>query len=408
MNRLFAAAIGLSLLSAVPARADWITSWTAAPLPPNPGPGAFATPSWTNRTIRQTLRLSAGGTALRVRLTNAFGAAPLKVGAARIALLDDSGKEIPGSAHILRFGGAGGVTIPRGAPMVSDAVNLKLPALARVSLDLYFPEATGLCTCHQAGLDTVLVSPEGDFTGKEFAPEAKIQSRPFIAGVEVDAAKGAATVAVLGDSISDGIGSTSGANRRWPDFLAARLAARKGTVWGVANQGISGNRVLNDGAGEAAVTRLDRDILAMPGVKAMIVFEGVNDLGVGFGPQRPAPAGASARPAPPSITAKDVINGYRQIITRAHARAIKIYGATIAPYKGAGYWSDRGEAARQEINRFIRTSKEFDAVLDFDAVIRDPHDPESMRADYHSGDHLHGNDAGYKATAASIDLKLFR
>jgi len=409
MNRLFAAAIGLPLLvSAVPAQADWITTWTAAPLPPNPGPGPSATPGWTNRTIRQTLRLSAGGTALRVRLTNAFGGAPLKVGAARIALLDDSGKEVPGSAHMLRFGGAGGVTIPRGAPMVSDAVKLDVPALARVSLDLYFPDATGPCTCHQAGLDTGLVSPEGDFSGMEFTPEAKIQSRPFIAGVEVDAAKGAATVAVIGDSISDGIGSTSGANRRWPDFLAARLAARKGTIWGVANQGISGNRVINDGAGEAAVTRLDRDVLAMPGVKAIIVFEGVNDLGVAFGPPRPGPAGAPPRPAATPITAQDVINGYRQIITRAHAKGIKVYGATIAPYKGAGYWSESGEAARQEINGFIRTSKAFDAVLDFDKVIRDPQDPASMRADYHMGDHLHGNDAGYKAAGNSIDLKLFR
>jgi lysophospholipase L1-like esterase len=408
MKRLLAAAIGLPLiLSAIPAQADWVTSWTAAPLPPTPGTGQFATPSWTNRTIRQTLKLSAGGSALRVRLTNAFGAGPLKIGAARVALLDDSGKEVPGSAHMLTFAGADSASIAKGAPLISDTIKMAVPALARISLDLYLPEATGPCTCHQTGLDTGLVSPEGNFVGKPFTEEAKIQSRPFVAGVEVDAAKGAATVAIIGDSISDGIGSTNGANRRWPDFLAARLAARKGNVWGVANQGISGNRVINDGAGEAAVTRLDRDILAMPGVKAIIVFEGVNDIGVGFGPARPPAANRPALPPSTPITAQDVINGYRQIIARAHAKGIKVYGATIAPYKGAIYWSEAGEAARQQINAFIRSSKEFDAVLDFDAVIRDPKDPASMRADYHMGDHLHGNDASYKAAADSIDLKLF-
>lgn len=408
MNRLWAAAMALPMLvAAVPAQADWVTTWTAAPLPPSPGTGPFATPSWTNRTIRQTLRLSAGGTALRVRLTNAFGGGALKVGAARVALLDDSGKEIAGSARTLMFAGSGSVTIPKGAPMVSDSIKLAVPALARISVDLYLPEATGPCTCHQTGLDTGLVSPDGNFTGKPFTEEAKIQSRAFIAGVEVDASRGAATVAIMGDSISDGIGSTNGANRRWPDFLASRLAARKGTAWGVANQGISGNRVINDGAGEAAVTRLDRDILAMPGVKAIIVFEGVNDLGVAFGPPRPAAPGRPA-PAPATpITAQDIINGYRQIIARAHAKGIKVYGATIAPYKGAGYWSEQGEAARQAVNAFIRTSKEFDATLDFDAVIRDPANPATMRSDFHMGDHLHGNDASYKAAAESIDLRLF-
>jgi lysophospholipase L1-like esterase len=232
-------------------------------------------------------------------------------------------------------------------------------------------------------------------------------TRAFLAAVEVDALKGAATVAVLGDSISDGVGSTPKADRRWPDLLAARLAARGGTPWGVANLAISGNRVLGDGAGESALARLDRDIFAQPGVKALIVFEGVNDLGLSFGTfTGPAAEAMKALPGR-EITAAQMIAGYRQIIARAHLLGIKVYGATIAPYKGASYWSPAGEAARQEINRFIRTSGAFDAVLDFDKAFADPTDPAAIRAGYHMGDHLHGSDAGYQAVADSIDLALF-
>lgn len=401
---------GLLLLVGAPAWAgDWITSWAAAPVAPNPALGPMmASPSFKDRTLRQTLRLSAGGAALRVRFTNAYGAAPLAVGGARIVLLDDRGQEVPGSSRPLTFAGQRTALIARAAPLVSDVVSLKVAPLSRVAISLYLPGETGACTCHQVGLDTTEISPPGDFTDKAFTPESTSTSRAFLAAVEVDAPKGAATVAVLGDSISDGVGSTQGANRRWPDLFAERLVQRGGRAWGVANLGISGNRVLADGMGDSALSRIDRDIFALPGVRTLIVFEGVNDLGMSFGkvdsgPRAAAMASFRGRP----ITAADVIAGYRQIIDRAHALGIRVYGATIAPYKGAAYWSPEGEAARQEINRFIRQGKAFDGVLDFDKAFADPADPAQMRPGYHMGDHLHGNDAGYRAVADSIDLGLF-
>lgn len=402
------AASALALV-ATPAQADWIASWTAAPVTPSAAMGPMpATPSYANRTIRQTLRLSAGGKALRVNLSNAYGSGPLKIGAARIALLDKDGKEIPGTSRPVLFAGASGASAAKGAPLVSDVIDLPVSALARVSLSIYLPEDTGPCTCHATGLDTTDISAPGNFTARAFTPETTNQMRAFVAGIDVDAPAGARTIAILGDSISDGVGSTPGANRRWPDLLAERLAARPGTTWGVANQGISGNRILTDGFGDNAQARFDRDILALPGIKAVIVFEGVNDLGIAFGDMsQPSAAAMRARLPGGKITAADLIAGYRQIIARAHVRGVKMFGATIAPYKGATYWTEAGEAARQEINRFIRTGGAFDGVLDFDKVLADPADPAAMRADYHMGDHLHGTDAGYKALADSIDLSLF-
>jgi hypothetical protein len=191
-------------------------------------------------------------------------------------------------------------------------------------------------------------------------------------------------------------------------LLAERLAKRGGGAWGVANQGISGNRVLQDGFGQSALARFDRDVLAVPGVTAMILFEGVNDLGLSFGGSGGPMAGAFAQLAGRKIDADDIIAGYRQIVARAHAHGIRVFGATIAPYKGAATWSPEGEAARQKVNAFIRSGGLFDAMLDFDKVFRDPADPAMVRADYHMGDHLHGNDASYRAVAASIDLGLFK
>jgi lysophospholipase L1-like esterase len=238
-----------------------------------------------------------------------------------------------------------------------------------------------------------------------------LQSRLFLSGVEVERPAGRGkVVAVLGDSISDGVGSTPGTNRRWPDLLAERLNAGKARIgWGVANHGISGNRVLDDGAGQSALARFDRDILATPGLTHVVVFEGVNDLGISWG--APAgPAGERFRALQPAVkaTAERIIDGYRQLIVRAHAHGLRIYGATIAPYEGAAYWSAEGEAHRQKINAWIRSSGEFDGVLDFDAALRDPARPSQMAEGKHFGDHLHGSDAGYRAVADSIDLKLFR
>jgi lysophospholipase L1-like esterase len=209
---------------------------------------------------------------------------------------------------------------------------------------------------------------------------------------------------VLGDSISDGMGSTVDANRRWPDFLANRLNG-----WGVVNMGISGNRVLNDGAGESALARFDRDVLATPGVKAVILFEGVNDLGISYGRFEGALADTFKSLVPANkATAESMIAGYRQLIARARSHGLKVFAATITPYAGSGYYSEEGEAVRQAINTWIRTGKEVDGVIDFDAVIRDPANPKRIKEGFHPGDYLHGTDAAYQAMAAAVDVALLK
>jgi lysophospholipase L1-like esterase len=257
-------------------------------------------------------------------------------------------------------------------------------------------------------MQNAFVSAPGDFTAGTFTPAQTNQARAFLSGVEVQR-DGAGVIVAFGDSITDGIGSTAGANRRWPDLLAERLAARRrAQPFGVVNHGISGNRVLSDGAGESALARFDRDVLSVSGVTHVIVFEGVNDLGIAYG-RFEGPMAAIRNLMPPGLTATEetMVAGYRQLIARAHARGLKIYGATIAPYQGAMYFSAEGEAVRQAVNKWMRESGEFDAVLDFDAAFRDPAQPAQMKEGFHSGDFLHGSDAGYKAVADSIDLRLF-
>ncbi|HVY65290.1 MAG TPA: SGNH/GDSL hydrolase family protein [Gammaproteobacteria bacterium] len=400
-------------LAAGAQNAGWVGSWGASPLPPSAATPRFpATPSFANQTIRQIVRLSAGGDRLRLRLTNEFGKEPLRIGAARVALADGTGKLVAGTERTVTFGGKGGTTIPAGAPLVSDPVDLRVADLASLSVSLYFPDDTGQCTCHQVGLQEAYVSAAGDFTTGVFAPAQTLAQRAFLSGVEVQSSRAKAVV-VLGDSISDGVGSTAGANHRWPDLLAERLNARGGH-WGVVNHGISGNRVLADGAGPSALARLDRDVLSVPGAAYVIVFEGVNDLGRALGPPLPGfgpPPAAGGRPAPlvdPVFGSDLLIDGYRQIIARAHEHGLKVFGATIAPYEGAAYYSADGNKVREAVNDWIRKSGEFDAVLDFDAALRDPAKPTQIKEGWHAGDHLHGSDAGYRVVADSIDLKLFR
>jgi|SRR5579875_1679438 len=391
--------------------AEWIGTWGASPVPPSPAAGPFpATPSYANQTIRQVVRISAGGRRFRVRFTNEYGTKPLVIGAASIALADAKGDVEPGSLKPLTFAGNRGVTIPAGAPYLSDPVELDAKPLANLSISLYVPEDTGPCTCHAVGLQTAYVSGPGDFTGKPFTPQSTMQSRAFLSEVEVEPTGSGKTVVALGDSITDGVGSTVNADRRWPDLLADRLIRRGGRIaWGVVNEGISGNRVLNDGAGQSALARLDRDVLSVPGAAYVIVFEGVNDLGIGYGhPSGPLAARFKALAAGGRVTAEQMIGGYRQIIARAHEKGLKVLGATIAPYEGAAYYSEEGEAVRERINQWIRTSGAFDGVLDFDAALRDPADPKRIAAPLQAGDHLHGSDAGYEAVARSIDLALFR
>jgi lysophospholipase L1-like esterase len=387
----------------------WIGTWGASPLPPNVAAGPFpATPSFENQTIRQIVRISAGGDRLRLRLTNEYGTAPLEIGAARVAIADGEAAIRSGTDRVVTFGGRTSGVIPTGAPLLSDPIELAVADLENLSISLYFPNATGACTCHGTGMQNAFVSAPGDFTAGTFTPAQTNQARAFLSGVEVQR-DGAGVIVAFGDSITDGIGSTAGANRRWPDLLAERLAARRrAQPFGVVNHGISGNRVLSDGAGESALARFDRDVLSVSGVTHVIVFEGVNDLGIAYG-RFEGPMAAIRNLMPPGLTATEetMVAGYRQLIARAHARGLKIYGATIAPYQGAMYFSAEGEAVRQAVNKWMRESGEFDAVLDFDAAFRDPAQPAQMKEGFHSGDFLHGSDAGYKAVADSIDLRLF-
>ncbi len=401
----------LAILLAPPTQgAEWLQTWGAAPLPPTPAMGPFpASPAFANQTVRQTVRISAGGKRLRLRLTNEFGTKPLRIGALRVAIADDKGEPRPGTERQVRFAGETNVVIPPGAPYSSDPIDLPVAALSSLSISLYLPDETGQCTCHATGLQTAFVSGPGDFTNQAFVPAQSMEFRPFVSGVEVETSRAARVVVVLGDSISDGVGSTIDANRRWPDLLANRLNARGAKGWGVVNMGISGNRVLTDGAGESALVRFDRDVLSTPGVKALVIFEGVNDLGVSYGRfEGPLADLFKSLATGDKATAQSMIAGYRQLITRARAHGVKVILATIIPYGGSFYYSQEGEAVRQAINAWIRTSGEADAVLDFDAVMRDPARPNQMKSDFHSGDFLHGSDAGYAALAASVDLSLFR
>src|SRR5690554_5507921 len=397
-------AAALAVLAS-PAQAEWVASWAASPHAPLGTEGPFAAASYDNVTISQILRISEGGDKVRIRLSNRYGSAPLEIGAARVVQIDDAGQEIAATSRMLTFGGEPGGVIPRGAPFVSDAVEVGLPDLARLKVELYLPSDTGPCTCHLTGLDELAVSPPGNHVGKAFEPVSRAQHRAFLAAVEVDSADALGTIVAFGDSITDGVGSTSGTNRRWPDVLANRLQDA-GMEWGVANAAISGNRVLSPGMGEAALARFDEDVLSLPNVKYLIVFEGVNDIGNRFGPQRGGPQLPGLDQ--PQITVEQMIAGYKQLIARARDKGIKVIGSPIGPYKGASYWTEEGEAARQRINDWILNGGAFDAVVRLDTAFADPADPAAMRDGYHMGDFLHGSDAGLKAVGESIDLALFQ
>ena len=387
------------LLVASPARASasWRTSWAAAPAPSMaaaPGvPPEGVSPIFDNQTVVQTVRLSAGGVRLRLRLSNAYGAVPLTVGHVTIALVGPDGRARGGGREVT-FGGASGVRIPPHAPALSDPVDLATGSFGRVQVSLYLPEDVERCTCHAVGLQAAQISPTGDYTDRAFTPVSTTQARAFFSAVEVESSAPAPVIVTLGDSITDGWRSTAGADRRWTDRLAERLAAAGHPAF-VANEGLSGNRLLSDGAipifGESALTRFDRDVLAQPGATHLVVLEGVNDLG-----------------GSPSPSADAMIAGYRQLMARARDHGLRVILGTILPYEGARYFRSEGEAVRSAVNAWIRTNREADGVIDFDQALRDPADPARMRAALQSGDWLHPNDAGYRAMGDAVPLGLFR
>ncbi|MFI1393633.1 SGNH/GDSL hydrolase family protein [Streptomyces sp. NPDC020681] len=339
---------------------------------------------------RLVVHTSTGGRGLRIRLSNAFGERPVTFGAAFAGVQAQGAQLVPGTNRRLTFSGSRTVTLAPGEIRYSDPLSGQVKAQSNLSVSLYVQSAGGPATGHGMALQTSY-SAAGDHAGEENsdAYDAVTGSWLYLDALTVEAPSGTGAVVALGDSITDGWQSTVDRNRRWPDYLARRLqTSPDSTVRGVANEGISGNKVLTDGAGQSALKRLDRDVLSQSGVRTVVLFEGVNDIKAHDGP-----------------TAADMIAGYREIVARAHAAGKCVVGATVLPFKGWSEWSPAGEAVRQEVNAFIRTGGEFDAVADFDRVLRSPYDAERMLPTFDGGDHLHPNDKGMQAMADSVPLK---
>jgi lysophospholipase L1-like esterase len=358
------------------------------------------------QTVRQIVRSSIGGDHVRVRLANTFGDVPLVIGPVHLALRDSGENIDPASDRMLTFSGSPSITIPPGAIALSDLVALTVPALGELAVSMYLPEPTTTTTVHAFAFQTNYISPVGDFTAEAAMPvETTAQTWVFLTGIDVSVPEPTGVVVTLGDSITDGSFSTPDTNQRWPDLLANRLDSHKDQpAMAVLNAGIGGNRILNDPsegfefAGPNALSRFDRDVLAQPGITHLIVFEGINDIGMSTLVDDPAE----------SVSADEITTGLRQLAERAHEHGIVAIGATITPFQDSMIFSEDGEAKRQSVNDWIRTGGTFDAVLDFDEVVRDPQQPTRLLPAFDPGDHLHINDAGFAAMADSIDLALFR
>lgn len=370
---------------------------TAPPPRRNPIEEAKIPPKLENQTVRMIGRVSVGGKRVRIQLSNRIGADPVEVGAVHIAIHKGNGAIVEGTDRALTFGGSAAFTIPPGALVVSDPVDLELPALGEFAVSLYLPHDTGAPTNHFLGLHTGYIS-QGNTTASVSMPDASNTfAYVWLSGVDVLAPADAFTVVAFGDSITDGFSTTRDTDRPWPSLLARRLQANKATQnVGVVNAGISGNQVLRDGAGQSALARLDRDVLVVPGAKWVILLEGINDINL-----------RGKQDGPGAVTAEELIWGYRQIIERCHMHHIKVIGATIMPEEGVPTASERGEAIRQTVNHWIRTKGNFDVVLDFDVVTRDPQRPIHINPAYDPGDHIHPNDAGNEAMAGAVDLSWF-
>ncbi len=337
---------------------------------------------------RLVVRTSVGGSDLRVRFTNAFGDRPLTLAGVHAGLRDRGAALLPGSNRPVTFGGSRTVTVPAGAAVWSDPLPGSIPAGADLAVSLRTPDAAGPATGHWMAMQTSYLG-QGDHTAEESGAgwTGTTGSWWYLDSVAVRPARApGGAVAALGDSITDGWQSTTDLDRRWPDYLARRLRTAGAAVQGVANEGISGNQVLADGAGQAALHRLDRDVLGQPGVRTVLLFEGVNDIKAHTG-----------------VTAAGLIAGYREIARRAHAAGICVVVATVGPFKGWSEWDPAAEAVRQEVNRFLRGSADFDGVTDFDRILRSPYDPERVLPFFDGGDHLHPNDKGMQALADAVD-----
>lgn len=369
----------------------WCASWGCAPAGPAPA-GSYYDYNFSGQTIRMFIRASIGGNRVRVRLSNEMGSAPLSIGAAWIGIRGSAPAVLAGSNHPLTFGGRSTVTIQPGAYALSDPLFFQVAPFADLAVSLYFPSsaAARASTLHRDSWSSTYVASGNAAASTTFSYIRSFASWPFLTEVDVDV--GAPCIVAIGDSLTDGQGSTVNQNRRWPDYLARRLQAELGVV----NRGIAGNRLLVDDpnallAGRDVLERFERDVLATPGVRAAIVAIGINDIIL---------ASSSAL----SQMRDNLVNGYRQLIMRARARGITILGATLPPIQGSGRNSTARETVRQQVNSWLRSPNAFDALVDWDSVLRDPAAPAYLRSAYNSGDGLHPNDAGYQALAAAVPL----
>jgi len=395
----------------------WIGTWATAAQPARPA----GLQTFKNQSLRLIVHTSAGGRKVRIRISNTYGDQPLLIGSAHLAHRSAAADIDPATDRTLAFGGRPSITVPARSMAVSDSIDLNVPPLSDLAVSLFLPEAAPATTSHSLALQTSYVSEPGDSTASAKFPVARtITSWPFLAGVDVTASPGAAAIVAFGSSTTDGDGSTRDANRRWPDVLAERLqkSSGRGAALGVLNQGIIGNRLLFDspvGAdnpfgpalGQAGVTRFDRDVLEQVGVAYVFMALGVNDI---LFPEFPF------TPRRETINARDIISGYRRLIARAHKKGVQVFGTTIPPFEDAtfdaaglklSFYTRQRDTVRQSVNDWIRTSRAFDAVVDFDEVLRDPARPARLLPAYAADDHLHVNDAGNVAQGNVIPLALF-
>ena len=384
-------AAGLCAQQNPAAEGHWVGTWGCAPqltepanMPPAPG--------LSGNTLRQTVRTTIGGKRLRVRFANLFGDGPLTMNAVRLAASAGGGAIQPGTGGELLFRGGATVAIPQGETVVSDVLDYDLAPMANVAITIYFGETPAAITGHPGSRSTSYLQAGNAIDATDMGQAAKAVHWYVITGIDVLRTDNAGVVAVLGDSITDGRGSTTDGNDRWTDDLARRLQSNASTAAiSVLNEGLGGNAVLAGGLGPPAVTRFDRDLFGQSGARWLIVLEGVNDIGVGKSP----------------TVAADLIAAFGQLIDKAHAQHLRVYGVPVLPFGRSMYSTLAHEAARQEVNSWIRTSGRFDAVIDMDAAVRDAGEPANLAAVYDSGDHLHLNPAGYRKMAEVIDLSLF-
>ena len=373
----------------------WVTTWSTSPstLPGEDDPDN----SLQDQTLRLIAHSSVGGDSVRIRLSNAHGNEAIAIGAASIALQSEGSSIQSGTSKPLQFAGQSSVSIPKGAVVFSDPLNYDLPEMTNLSVSLYLPEDNGFLTAHALSNQTNYISGNSDQTSSlDLTDRTETAAWSLLTAIDVINSNSISAVAVVGDSITDGWGSTASANQRWPNHFARRLFAESGArKFAVVNAGISGNRVTTQGNslfGQNLQARFERDVLALSNVTHMILMEGINDIGM-------SPSGSL-------ISAAQVIAGHRQIIARAHASGIRVIGATLTPYEGAAYFTPEGELVRQEINAFIRRGDEFDGVIDFEKAVQDPANPSRILPEF-TEDNLHPNDAGYEAMANIIELDLF-